>query len=75
MSISGNSPSDIMIFGQGIYLHYNGIDWYRDDTMFNSYFGSPNNLGIRAGQLKGDTAVFTGHMGGYAIVIRGHRVD
>jgi len=72
-SISGNSPSDIMLFGQGIYLHYNGIDWYRDETLYQTYSGI--HFGINAGQLKGDTAVFVGYMGDYAIAIRGHRVN
>ncbi len=75
ISITGNNPNDlILVSAWGSVFHYNGVDWYYDDYIYNN-FGS-QNFYPRAAVLKDEMAVIVGVLGaGYrGIAIRGYRM-
>jgi len=73
IDISVNHPQDIMAFTSDGTIHYNGLDWDLDDTIFDEI--DCGIVTLKGGELVDNFYVTVGYYCGFhgAIVIRGYR--
>ncbi len=75
VSLVGNAPNDILLVSSlGNIVHYNGVDWYTDNTVYDQ-FGAGNFYSFRGADMKGNLVAIPGLCCGTekAVVVVGRR--